>query len=105
MRPPLPHRRPTAWSPIPAAPPCRRLDRARGMPRANRIELRSATMMVRTIGARRSRGLAQFAAGLALVAAGLVLDGAAPARAEGPWCASVTGPDGGYVLCNYASWD
>jgi len=62
-------------------------------------------MMVRTIGARRSRGLAQFAAGLALVAAGLVLDGAAPARAEGPWCASVTGPDGGYVLCNYASWD
>jgi hypothetical protein len=32
------------------------------------------------------------------------LDARAPARAEGLWCASVQGPDGGYVSCSYASW-
>jgi len=28
----------------------------------------------------------------------------APARADGLWCASVQGPDGGYVSCGYSSW-
>jgi hypothetical protein len=32
------------------------------------------------------------------------LDAHAGARAEGLWCASVQGPDGGYVSCSYASW-
>jgi Protein of unknown function (DUF3551) len=32
------------------------------------------------------------------------LDARAPARAEGLWCASVQGPDGGYVSYGYASW-
>jgi hypothetical protein len=32
------------------------------------------------------------------------LDAPAPARAEDLWCASVQGPDGGYVSCGYASW-
>jgi hypothetical protein len=34
----------------------------------------------------------------------LALDAGAGARAEGLWCASVQGPDGGYVSCGYASW-
>ena len=32
------------------------------------------------------------------------LDAGAGARAEGLWCASAQGPDGGYVSCSYASW-
>jgi hypothetical protein len=39
-----------------------------------------------------------------LVVAVAALDARAPARAEGLWCASVQGPDGGYVSCSYASW-
>ena len=56
-------------------------------------------------GARCGTPRVRIAAVLALVVAGLALDAGSTARAEGPWCASVTGPDGGYVLCNYASWD
>jgi hypothetical protein len=26
------------------------------------------------------------------------------ARADGPWCASVQGPDGGAVSCSYTTW-
>jgi hypothetical protein len=41
-----------------------------------------------------------FALGIAVVAA-LV---AAPGSAQAGWCASVTGPDGGFVSCGYTSW-
>ena len=41
-----------------------------------------------------------FALGTAIVAA-LV---AAPSPAQAGWCASVTGPDGGFVSCGYTSW-
>jgi Protein of unknown function (DUF3551) len=43
---------------------------------------------------------AALALGIAVVAA-LV---AAPSRAQAGWCASVTGPDGGFVSCGYKSW-
>ncbi|HEV2956189.1 MAG TPA: DUF3551 domain-containing protein [Xanthobacteraceae bacterium] len=29
---------------------------------------------------------------------------AAPTRAQAGWCASASGPDGGFVNCGYASW-
>jgi hypothetical protein len=29
---------------------------------------------------------------------------ALPTHAQAGWCASVTGPDGGFVSCGYASW-
>jgi uncharacterized protein DUF3551 len=38
--------------------------------------------------------------GIAIVAALT----AAPAPAQAGWCASVTGPDGGFVSCGYVSW-
>jgi Protein of unknown function (DUF3551) len=41
-----------------------------------------------------------FALGIAVVAA-LV---ASPGSAQAGWCASVTGPDGGFVSCGYTSW-
>jgi hypothetical protein len=43
---------------------------------------------------------AALALGIVIVAA-LV---AAPISAQAGWCASVTGPDGGFVSCGYASW-
>jgi uncharacterized protein DUF3551 len=43
---------------------------------------------------------AALALGIVTVAA-LV---AAPISAQAGWCASVTGPDGGFVSCGYASW-
>jgi Protein of unknown function (DUF3551) len=30
--------------------------------------------------------------------------GGTRARADGPWCASVQGPDGGAVSCSYGTW-
>jgi hypothetical protein len=55
------------------------------------------------------RGLRRRAAAQAALVLGLVIvlaafDGGAPLRAEGLWCASVTGPDGGFVNCGYSSW-
>jgi Protein of unknown function (DUF3551) len=47
--------------------------------------------------AARRRGLT-----LAIVIAA-ALDCAA-GRAEGRWCASAQGPDGGFVSCSYSSW-
>jgi hypothetical protein len=32
-----------------------------------------------------------------------VIGGDAPARADGAWCGSMYGPDGGYVSCAYAT--
>jgi Protein of unknown function (DUF3551) len=29
---------------------------------------------------------------------------AAPSGARAGWCASATGPDGGFVTCGYATW-
>jgi hypothetical protein len=43
---------------------------------------------------------AALAFGVAIVAA-LV---AVPIGAQAGWCASVTGPDGGFVSCGYTSW-
>jgi hypothetical protein len=40
---------------------------------------------------------------LAIVIAAAALD-CASARADGRWCASVQGPDGGFVSCAYSSW-
>ncbi len=51
---------------------------------------------------RRCMRRATLAFGVVIVAG--VLDAGAPARADGAWCASVTGPEGGYVSCNYSSW-
>jgi Protein of unknown function (DUF3551) len=45
-----------------------------------------------------------WCAGLVLgVAIALTLAGA-PAPAQAQWCASVQGPDGGFVSCGYANW-
>ena len=39
-------------------------------------------------------------AGLLFIA---VIGGDAPALADGAWCGSMYGPDGGYVTCTYAT--
>jgi hypothetical protein len=39
-------------------------------------------------------------AGLLFIA---IIGGDAPARADGAWCGSMYGPDGGYVTCTYAT--
>jgi len=56
-----------------------------------------------TIGGMPS-GKPGWRAGLALGVAVVALFGGAPARAEARWCASVQGPDGGFVSCGYATW-
>ena len=50
-----------------------------------------------------ARAFAAFAAFASLVAFG-TLAAVSPARAGAPWCASITGPEGGYVSCSYVSW-
>ena len=50
------------------------------------------------IGKRQMR--AALALGIAILAALVV----ASSPAQAGWCASVTGPDGGFVSCGYASW-
>ena len=50
-----------------------------------------------------ARAFAVLAAFGSLVAFG-PLATVSPARAGAPWCASVTGPEGGYVSCSYVSW-
>ena len=40
----------------------------------------------------------------AALALGIVLAVGAPLSAEARWCASVPGPDGGFVSCGYVSW-
>ena len=62
-------------------------------------------MTSRTVRLRRDTGPCRLALAFAVVAAGVMLDAGVPARAEGPWCASLTGPDGGTVVCNHATWD
>jgi hypothetical protein len=52
------------------------------------------------IAARKLAARAGLALGVAILAA-LV---AVPTRAQAAWCASVTGPDGGFVNCGYVSW-
>jgi Protein of unknown function (DUF3551) len=42
--------------------------------------------------------------GLALAIAAVAALVAAPSRAQAGWCASASGPDGGFVSCGYASW-
>ena len=42
--------------------------------------------------------------GIALAVALAAALVAAPSRAQAGWCASVTGPDGGFVTCGYVSW-
>jgi hypothetical protein len=44
---------------------------------------------------------AGLALGVAIAAGALV---GAPPRAQARWCASVPGPDGGFVSCGYTSW-
>jgi hypothetical protein len=41
---------------------------------------------------------------IAAVLVAAALGAGTPARADDLWCASVPGPDGGYVSCGYASW-
>jgi hypothetical protein len=43
-------------------------------------------------------------AGLVLGAAIALTFASAPMRAEAQWCASVQGPDGGFVSCGYRNW-
>jgi Protein of unknown function (DUF3551) len=49
-------------------------------------------------------GKRAMAAGLTLGIAVVAALVAAPSRAQAGWCASATGPDGGFVNCGYASW-
>jgi hypothetical protein len=43
---------------------------------------------------------ATMRAGLLFIA---IIGGDAPALADGAWCGSMYGPDGGYVTCTYAT--
>ena len=57
--------------------------------------------------ARRATGVTRAATAFAAFG-GLVafatLAAVTPARAGAPWCASITGPEGGYVSCSYVTW-
>ncbi len=48
----------------------------------------------------------QFALGVCVLATMGAVDAiTSAARAEGAWCASNQGPDGGYTSCSYTSWN
>ena len=51
-----------------------------------------------------ARGTLHAASILGVILVAGALDARTQVRAEGPWCALVQGPDGGYVSCAYATW-
>jgi hypothetical protein len=53
---------------------------------------------------RTSSGKPKWRAGLVPGVAIAAALACAPAPAQAQWCASVQGPDGGFVTCGYKSW-